>query len=225
MKSLKRTIPLLAFVALIAACNNTNQPVAIPDTFETKQLISMMQSPQLFPKESIAKIAGTDASRIKVHNENFSPDISKRTILFSWGNGKKKSINSTGGKELQIEDYSSLGLGFVTKIPKEDFQKKYESKTAIQEEINRMTKDETLDADIAIAEAKNLAANAKIQQFEKLENIGEAAYWETPVNALHVFVKGISFTVTTNLADEKNSKEKAIELAQLIFNNPLKPSK
>ena len=94
-----------------------------------------------------------------------------------------------------------------------------------QDEINRITKDETVDADIAIAEAKGLAENAKTQQFEKLENIGEAAYWETPVNALHVFANGISFTVTTNLENEKRSKEKAIALTAFVFSNPLKSSK
>ena len=223
MKSLKRNIPLLAFVVLIMACNNTNQTVAVPAAFETKQLTSMMQNPQSVSKESIAKIAGTDASKIKVYNENFSPDVSNRTILFSWANGEKKSVKTTGGKELQLEGYSSLGIGFIAKISKADFQKKYESKTAIQDEINRITKDEIIDADIAIAEAKGLAENAKTQQFEKLDNVGELSYWETPVNALHIFAKDICFTVTTNLADEKTSKEKAIELAQVVFNNPQKP--
>jgi len=225
MKMLKRNIPLLAFVVLVTACNNTNPSVTVPDTFETKQLISIMQNPQSVSKESIAKIAGTDASKIKVYNENFSPDVSKRTILFSWANGEKKSVKTTDGKELQLEGYNSLGLGFVTKISKENFQKKYESKTAVQEDINRITKDETLDADIAIAEAKNMAANAKTQQFEKLENVGEVAYWEMPVNALHVFAKGVSFTITTNLTDEKASREKAVELVQFVFNNPTNSSK
>ncbi|MFC2185766.1 hypothetical protein ACFCT7_00520 [Fulvivirgaceae bacterium LMO-SS25] len=222
---MKRNISLLALALLIAACNNTNQPVTVPATFETKQLISIMQNPQSVSKESIAKIAGTDASKIKVYNEKFSPDVSKRTILFSWANGEKKSVTTIDGKELQLEGHSSMGLGFVRKISKTDFQKNKESKTAVQDEINRITKDKTIDVDIAIAEAKQLAGNAKIQQFEKLGNVGEISYWETPVNALHVFAKDISFTVTTNLADEKTSREKAIEFAQLVFNNQLKSSK
>ena len=214
----------IAFL-LFTACNNTHQSAEAPATFEAKQLIAMMQNPQSVSKESIAGIAGTDATKIKVYNESFSADVSKRTILFSWANGDKKSIKTTDGKELQLDGYSSLGLGFVTKISKAGFQKKYESKTAVQDEINRITSDKTIDADIAIAEAKQLARNAKTQQFEKLENIGEVAYWETPVNALHVFANGISFTVTTNLENEKQSKEKAIELTAFVFSNPLKSSK
>lgn len=214
----------IAFL-LLTACNNTHQSAEAPATFEAKQLIAMMQNPQSVSKESIAGIVGTDADKINIYNESFSADVSKRTILFSWANGDKKSIKTTDGKELRLDGYSSLGLGFVTKISKADFQKKYEDKTAVQDEINRITSDETIDADIAIAEAKQLARNAKTQQFEKLENIGEAAYWETPVNALHVFANGISFTVTTNLENEKRSKEKAIELTAFVFSNPLKSSK
>lgn len=221
MRTLIYPIAFLLFIA----CNNTHQSADVPATFETKQLTAIMQNPQSASKESIAKIAGTDASKIKVYSESFSADISQRTILFSWANGEKKSVKTTDGKELQLDGYSSLGLGFVTKISKADFQKKYESKTAVQDEINRITKDETVDADIAIAEAKNLAENAKTQQFEKLDNVGELSYWETPVNALHVFANGISFTVTTNLENEKRSKEKAIELTAFIFSNPLKSSK
>lgn len=225
MKSLKRNISLLVFMVLITACNNANQSVDVPDTFETKQLISMMQNPQSISKEVVAQIVEIDASKIKLENENFSPDVSKHIILFSWANGEKKNIKTTDGNELTVNGYSSMGVGFVKKTTIEDFQKRYESKSSVQDEINRITKDETVDADIAIAEAKQLALNAKIQQFEKLENIGEVAYWEIPVNALHVFAKGISFTVTTNLADKKNSREKAIKLTQLTFNNPLKSSK
>lgn len=214
----------IAFL-LLTACNNTHKSTEAPATFEAKQLIAMMQNPQSVSKESIAGIAGTDAAKIKIYNEDFAADVSKRTILFSWANGDKKTVKTTDGKELQLDGYSSLGLGFVTKISKADFQKKYESKTAVQDEINRITKDETIDADIAIAEAKGLAENAKTQQFEKLDNVGELSYWETPVNALHVFANGICFTVTTNLENEKRSKEKTIALTAFVFSNPLKSSK
>lgn len=213
-------------MVLLWGCQGRDKSTAlITESFEAKYFIDIMKDPQSISKAALAKIAGTDATNIKIYNENFSTDVSQRTILFSWSNGKKKDIKTAEGKELSINDYSSLGLGFAQKISEEDFRKKFESKTTVQEEINRMTRDETIDADLAIVEARNLAQNAKIQQFEKLDNIGNAAYWETPVNALHVFANGISFTVTTNLENEKSGKEKAIELVQYVFSNVLKPSK
>jgi len=222
---MKSAISAVAFLALLSACNQSKQSVDVPVTFEAKQLTNIMKAPQSVSKEAFAEIFGTEANNIRIYNEDFATDVSKRTVLLSWQNGGKKSVKTGDGKELTINEYSSMGVGFVTKITKENFQQKFESKSSVQDEINRITKDENIDANVAIAEAKQLAQNAKIQQFEKLENIGEAAYWETPVNALHIFAKGISFTVTTNLANEKNSKEKAIELVQLIFNNPIKSSK
>lgn len=222
---MRKIIPAVAFVLLLSACNQSKQSVAVPEAFEARLLTAIMKDPETVSKETLAKIAGTDALNIKIYNENFSTDVSQRTILFSWLNGEKQIIKTASGKELSINAYNSLGLGFVQKTSKEDFRNKFESRTFVQQEINRITKDETIDADLAIAEAKYLAQNAKMQQFEKLENVGELAYWETPINALHIFANGVSFTVTTNLENEKSGKEKAIELVQFVFSNPLKSSK
>lgn len=204
---------------MLISCGTQNETVEIPSDFDAKILVEIMKNPENLSKDQLAEIIGTDAGNLKVSKEYFSPDPSKRTLLFSWPNGGQKTIKTIDHKELKMDAYSSMGIGFIQKISKENFQEKFESKTFIQNEINRISKDENIEADLAIAEAKNLAQNAKIQQFEKLENIGEIAYWETPVNALHVFANGNSFTVTTNLETEKESKEKAIQLVQLIFDN------
>lgn len=222
---MRKIISAVALVLLLSACNQSKKSVEVPEAFEARLLTAIMKAPEAVSKETLAKIAETDKMNIKIHNENFSADVSQRTVLFSWLNGEKRTIKTALGKELSINAYSSLGLGFVKKTSKENFRNKFESRTSVQEEINRITKDETIDADLAIAEAKYLAQNAKIQQFEKLENVGELAYWETPINALHIFANGISFTVTTNLKNEKDAKEKAIELVQYVFSNPLKLSK
>ncbi len=204
---------------MVISCGTQNETVEIPVDFDAKILVEIMKNPENLSKEKLAEIVRTDTGKLKVSKEYFSPDPSKRTLLFSWPNGGQKTIKTIDNKELKIDAYSSMGIGFIQKISKENFQEKFESKTFIQNEINRISKDENIEADLAIAEAKNLAQNAKIQQFEKLENIGEIAYWETPVNALHVFANGNSFTVTTNLETEKESKKKAVQLVQLIFNN------
>jgi hypothetical protein len=222
---MRRMTSSVAFLVLLSACNQGGPSVHIPAAFDVMHLTNIMKAPESISKEAVAQIAGTNSDKIKIYNEDFSADLSKRTILFSWPNGNKKSVKIAAGKELSVNEYSSMGLGFVTKISKEYFQKKFEGKVFIQDEINRITKDEAIDADLAIMEARHLAETAKTQQFEKIENVGEMAYWETPINALHIFVKGISLTITTNLADNEISREKAIALTQLIFNSPVKPSK
>lgn len=206
---------------LLISCGIQNETVEIPSDFDANVLTEIMKNPENFPKEKLAEITGTDAGKIKIYKEYFSPDPTRRSLLFSWSNGTQKSIKTIDGKELKMDAYSSIGIGLIQKISKENFIEKFESKEFIQNEINRISKDENIEADLAIAEAKNLAQNAKIQKFEKLKNIGEIAYWETPVNALHVFASGNSFTVTTNLETEKESKEKAVQMVKLIFDNSL----
>ena len=203
----------------LISCGTQNETVEIPVDFDAKVLVEIMKNPENLPKDKLAEIAGIEAGKIKISKEYFSPDPSKRTLLFSWPNGGQKTIKTMGEKELKMDAYSSIGIGLIQKISKGDFQEKFASKEFIQNEINRISKDESIETDLAIAEAKYLADNSKIQRFEKLDNVGEISFWETPVNALHVFANGISFTVTTNLETEKESKEKAIEITQLIFDN------
>lgn len=219
-----RSVIFLLAATLLLACNTNPESAVVPATFEYSQLTAIMKDPQAVDRQRIAGIAGTEAAKLKTYQEDFSADVSKRTIVFSWPNGETKSMKTTGGKELQLEGHSSLGLGFLKKTSEESFRKKFTGQASVQEAINSITKDENIDADIAINEARYLAETARVQQFEEVENVGEAAYWETPVNALHVYARGISFTVTTNMENEKESRKKAVELTKFIFSNPLKLS-
>jgi|SRR5690606_13575033 len=217
---MKRLIFSCCCFLILFSCKNESKSIEIPTDFSVKNLVEIMKKPTSISKEKLAEITGTSVDKIKIYNENFSPDFSKRMVLFSWPNGETKSVKTQSGKKLKIEAYNSIGMGLVKRISKEEFQNQFESGEFIQNEINRITKDETIQAEIAIAEAKFLAENAKIQEFEKLENIGQLAYWEKPVNALHVFAENVSFTITTNLPDEKLSKNKAIQMVELIFEKP-----
>lgn len=212
------TFVLGFFILMISSCNSSNDKIASTE-IDSKKIIAVIKDPKSVSLEKIANLVGKESSEIKIYKDDLSSDISKRAVLFSWQNGEKKSVKTLEGKDLSIIGYHSIGMGFLQKISKKDFQNKFQSKTAIQEEINRITKDESIDADLAIAESKYLAQNSKLQQFEKVENVGELAYWETPVNALHIYNKGISFTITTNLGNEKNSREIALKLTNILLNN------
>ena len=218
---MKRSILIGCCFLIILSCKDLGDSIQISEDFTIQTIIEIMKKPTTISKEKLAEIAEADEEKIKIYNENFSPDVSKRMVLYSWPNGQKESIKTRSGKELNIEKFNSLGMGLVKRISKKDFQNQFESKDFVQSEIDRITNDPDIPTDIAISEAKYLAKNSKIQKFEKWENIGELAYWETPVNALHVFVDGISFTVTTNFPDEKLSRNKAIAFTKLIIENPL----
>ncbi len=209
---------IASLVLLFVSCGKKDETVEVPAGFNSKVLVEIMKKPQSLSKSKIAEIAGTEAAKIKIYNEWVSPEISKRTVLYSWPNGGNKTIRTRSGKELKLDAYSSLGIGFIKKISKQDFLKQFESKEFIQNEINRISKDENIEADLAIAEAKNLAENAKVQKFEKLDKVGEIAFWETPVQALHVFANGVAFTISTNMEEESASRQAALEMVKLIMN-------
>lgn len=209
---------IVAIICLVfISCGQKNESVKVPVDFNPENLIDIMKNPENLSQEKLAEIAGTESGKIKISKDYFSPDPSKRTLLFSWPNGGQKTIQTMKGKELKMDAYSSLGIGFIRKISREDFQKQFESKEFIQNEINRITSDEGIPTDVAISEAKNWAQNAKIQQFERMEEIDELAFWETPVHALHFYNNGFAFTISTNLENSNESKSKAIELLNLIL--------
>lgn len=207
----------LLLIPLLWACSSPSNDVEVPTDFKGENLVAIMKDPEQLNIDKIAKIVGEEASKVRIFNENFSRNPSDRVVIFSWPNGEKRGVTTSDGRDLEIEGRSSLGVGFLSKNSAADFHRKFGNKSAVQDEINRITQDENIDADLAIFEAKNLSENAKEQKFEK---VGENAYWETPVNALHVFANGVSFTVTTNLENENDSKQKALELVNLIFNKP-----
>ena len=117
-----RSAILVVALFLLIACNNANQSAHVPASFKTDQLTAIMKSPQAVAKE-VAKIVGASAANIKIYSENFATDVSQRTVLFSWPNGEEKIVKIAAGKELSINSYSSLGLGFIEKITEADFLK------------------------------------------------------------------------------------------------------
>lgn len=170
---------------MIFSCKGNPESVEIPSDFNPQELAIFMVNPDQIPKEEIANLIGTDVGKLKIFNDEISPNVSERSILFSWPNGGMKIQKISDSVELKLQDYSSIGLGFLRKLTKEEFQNQFESKDFIQNKIETISKDSTIQSDLAIMEMKDLAEMHKNQAFETIQNIGELAYWETPLNALH----------------------------------------
>ena len=185
--------------------------------FNPQELAVFMVNPDQISKDKIADLVGVKADQIKVFNDEISSNVSQRSILFSWPNGEFKTQKISDSVELKLEDYSSIGLGFLRKISKEEFQNQYESKDFIQKKIESISKDSTIQSDLAIMEMKDLAENHKHQTFEKLDDLGELAYWEKPLNALHVYNQNGAFTISTNMKNESESKQIALKMVELLI--------
>lgn len=189
------------------------------EEIKTEDIISVMKSPENLSLEEIAEIAGVKADAIQVSKDYGAIRPSERRLLFSWPNGSFSKITDLDGEEFEIEAYSSLGLGGVKKMSEEEFREKHESGDYNRQMIENMAEEGKVHEDIVMEEAQNLVEIEKDQQFEKIDGIGESAYWETPINALHVLADGTSFTVTTNLGEDKKSRQKAVNFLNLVLNN------
>ncbi len=209
------------FIAFFQACRSGGKTTAeIPAGFKTDKIVAnASQLEQLVTKAEIAEIIAVDADKIKIYKKNYANDIAVNTLLFTWENGAEQTVKMANGEQ-KLLGSSSIGIGRLMKLSKAEFEAQYQVKTKaeVNAEIDKIVQNKAIDADIAIWEAKEIARRAKTQAFERLENVGSSAYWETPLNVLHVLADDVAFSVTTNLSDDPEvGKQKAIALADLIF--------
>ncbi|WP_127125083.1 hypothetical protein [Pseudoflavitalea rhizosphaerae] len=219
-----RLLLLLLTLSLFYGCGS-RLALPVPDSFDPSQLNAIFDRNDALPVASVASIAGVSPEKLKQFREIIGKDNTSNAVLYSWPNGEKRIITTQDQKQLTTEAFSSLGIAFFRKTGKAAFQMQFESADALQQQIDQLTKDKDTDPDLAIAEAKYLAGQAQIRQFNKMEKVGELSYWETPVQALHVYVSGYAFTITTNLPTETSSRNKAVQLAGLIFESFQKSKK
>lgn len=215
---MKSLFALLTGAVLLSACGsgggNSTSSLRIPDTFQPEALLrDSNQLASILTKEMVAEIAGIDSGKIGMRLEN---DISRGgpyTLQYSWPTGKTHTV---GGKHT-IATYHSLGIGFVSPMDEAAFSRRYGSAAGVQEAVDALASAPYFNQEAALAEGQYLAAYAQRRKPQKLDGVGTLAYWETPVNALHVLANGAAFTITTNFGDdEKEAREKAIALAGAV---------
>lgn len=211
------------FLSLIASsflisCGGNIESVQVPDNFHSKTIISNQNSLQkILTKEMVAKVVDIPAEKIMVHIENNIHQPGQYTLLYSWATGKKKSV--ADGK-FEIDEYNSFSIGFINTMSASEFEKYYGSNEGLQIQIDDMTKQENFNKEIGMVEAKYISDYAGKRKTEKLNNVATMAFWETPMNALHILAKDAVFTITANFGKNENTaKSKSVELVKAILNN------
>lgn len=213
MKNLLHALIVLVF---LSSCAMKKEKVAVPDDFKPQELISKQNRLQnILTKEMVARTVGISADKIEEYIEGNPHLGGQYTVLYSWPTGKKITIE----EQVEIEQYHSIGLGFVRQMTAEAFENYYGSIAGLQQQVDELAALENLDADISEPEARYLAAYAKQRTVEKLEGVGTLAFWEKPFNALHVLVNDAAFSITTNFgADEALARKNAVKLLDKILN-------
>lgn len=204
---------VLLLYSVVCGCKS-KEASTVPVSFEATRLSSLVFDDTLLSKTEVAALAEVPAAKLHIYKQRTGTDSATANILYSWPTGETKTVTTHDKRQLRIDVFGSIGIGFTKPTDLASFTRSYESPDALKEKIKAVTSDSAIDPDIAIAEARFLASQRTTQGFEKVSDVGEAAYWETPVEALHVFAKGYAFTVTTNC---KDARAKAKRFATLIF--------
>lgn len=216
MKKILIAIGITA-AALLSSCGGSTDKVVIPNDFNAENIISHQNNLQnVLTKKMVASTMQISESDIEIQIENNVNQNGQYTVTYSWQTGKKKKV---GDGKFEIEEYQSLGIGFIQKMKQEDFEKYYGSSAGLQQQVDQIATKENFNKEVGMAEAQYLKDYASKQKNEKLENVASLAYWETPMNALHVLANDVVFTITTNFGDDASlAKKKSVQLVQTILN-------
>lgn len=209
---------------MVAACSGGSDKAGVPDSFNGVTLIAAAdQLEQLVAVGDVAELVGIPAERIAQHVEDYDNNAVRKKIAFHWEAPGTISFTTLTGEAVSVPKHHSVGLANVEAVDMETFNQRYGTSAGIKANIDALVDDESVDADVAIAQVTYLAGTVKGLSLEPLEGVGEGAVWEMPTQVLHVYADGVAFTVTTNFGDDPGiNKRKAIAFAQLIFNKPIK---
>ena len=101
----------------------------------------------------------------------------------------------------------------------EEFEQYYGTNDGLQMQVDAMAKQKDFNKETGTVEAKYIAGYAERRKTEKLENVATMAFWETPMNSLHILAKDAAFTITANFGDDETlAKKKSAELVNTILN-------
>jgi len=204
-----------------ASCVGDENKAAVPASFDgTALLAAANELEQLFSVGNIAELVGIPAERISRHVEDYDNNPSRKKLVYHWESPGSISFTTLSGEEVSLPKHHSVGIANLEAMDQETFNQRYGTSAGIKAAIDALVDDESVDADVAIAQATYLAEMAKNLSLEPLEGVGEAAVWELPTQVLHVYADSVSFTVTTNFGDDlEENKKKAIAFARMVFNN------
>lgn len=214
---MKKALKILIASFLFASCGGNTESVRIPDDFNSEVVISNQnQLQKILTKEMVAVVADVPVDKIDEHIENNINQQGQYTLLYSWATGNKKKV--CNGKH-EINDYNSFSIGFIKRMTVEEFEQYYGTNDGLQMQVDAMAKQKDFNKETGTVEAKYIAGYAERRKTEKLENVATMAFWETPMNSLHVLAKDAAFTITANFGDDETlAKKKSAELVNTILN-------
>lgn len=193
---------------------------------------------QLLSEEDVLKVTGFDKN--KLTKEYIKPlDDPKYHIYYMGFDNGRKEKSPISGTLLDQEDI--VKVQYIEEMSLNSFQYNYKVPTDEETQETQEVLADVVDDKIENEDAQKLVKKAEEQNISKeeikktgsslisafseinkaivkVENLGDAAVWNTKNMELYILQNGVKFGVTANVSDDvERNKEVAISLAKIIL--------
>lgn len=225
MKRFIGYIPVLAVACTLSCNHGSGTSAPVPPSFSGKALLVQTAAlEQLLAIGTVAGFVGVPAEQLTVHIEDYEERPDRKKLAYHWPvAGDGIMFTTIDGEDVSIPRHHSVGIANIRVMDRQTFERLHTTSAGLKEAIAEIAKDESVDADIALAQTNYLASLASSMSLETLKGVGEAAVWELPTQQLHVYADGVAFTITANFGDDaKANKRQAIAFTRLVLDGELR---
>lgn len=232
---------MFAFYACNSAENNSNN-ISGSNTIDPKSkggntcLLSFTEKyDELLTMDMVSQATGKDAGGMIFGYQKIAKSSKYHDVSFSWKTGRKKNVS---GLEVPVDDY--VKLTGIDAISLNKFKMSYKAVSAEDAQVLKNTANDAIDGksnnksvndglkqldDMGISkdeqkkkmESLTNSAQSMTQGFVAIENLGDAAVWNTKTHTMYVFKNGAMFELVVDLSDVAKNKDIAIAISQMIL--------
>ena len=200
---------------------------------------------ELFTFDEAATVTGLAKADGEMDYNKVLENVAYHDISFEWPSDRKMKIKAAG-MEVEIPDKNQIKIEGIEPKTLEEFNSAYRSLTEAQIAEAKKNVDKSIDeayegtseqeaANKAMDKAKSMGQSkgdvkkvsnelvggvfAQIaKSYSPVENLGDAASWNSYEQSLYVLKNGVKVKITANLNSENDyNKNKAIEIAKSIL--------
>lgn len=194
---------------------------------------------QLLSETDVLIATGFDKGKLTTEYLKFLKDPNYHEYEFSFENGR---VGKILGTERVFEQNDYVKIRFIEEMSLNSFAYNYkapteaeiqETKDLVDDVIDGKIENENAKENVKKLEEKNVSKDqikdtagtltdvfSEIAKgYEQIDNLGDAAVWNTKSAELHVLQNGVKFTLISNVSNDMGrNKEVALALAKIILN-------
>ena len=190
---------------------------------------------ELLTKEMVSTATGIKTNEMDQETNQYTKNSKYHDVTYSWKTGRIKNIH---GMDIPVDDY--IKLTGIESISLDRFKMSYRAVTQKEAEALSVKTNEALDG-----KSDNEAVNKRLKKldemgvskedqkkmmdglagsaqkmtegFSAVEDLGDAATWNSKTQTLYVLQNGAMFELVVDLSDLRKNKEIASKIARMIL--------